>query len=326
VVTLDQRAYRFWSLWKNNQNFEWTLYNVDVKKLHVIVAFLLFSSSALATETMSFIAPEGTITNYRTETNIVFSIPKLTSTTSNGSKADVMVGKQIQKNLDGFRLQIADDFTETVNAIPDELNVLVNTTGNHEINTSMAGATTSVAAPYQSKTIYQTDGFVKLEDFVFDTSQLESPYDSLIKAQEADEVQDRNAGIARLYGLDLELGKDIAVAPSKSLAVLDPDINLTPTYKFLGRDDENSYFFDINTQSSLVSKPINGYSFKIFFKLMPAVGTGKISFLYDGRLLHEEYDQTTPVIYTYIFTEGKISTTHRLEGTISLKRQTDITE
>jgi hypothetical protein len=297
-----------------------------MNKLRFIGAFLLISSSALATETMSFVAPEGTVTKYRTETNVVFSIPKSTSSTSNGSMADASVGKRIRQNLDGIRIKIVDDFTETVNAIPDELNVLVNTNGNHEVNTSISGATTSIKVPYQSKTTYQTDGSVNLEDFVFDTSLLESPYDSLFEAQQTLQEKDRNAGIPRLYGLDLELGKDIAVAPAKSLAVLDPDINLTPTYKFVGRDDENSYFFEINAQSSLVSKPIGGYDFKIFFKLMPAVGTGKISYLYDGRLLHEEYDQTTPVIYTYIFTEGKVSTTHRLEGTINFKRQTDMIE
>ncbi len=112
----------------------------------------------------------------------------------------------------------------------------------------------------------------------------------------------------------------------KALGELDPDINLTSTYKFTGRDADNHFLFDVGAQSSLVSKTINQYGSKIFFKLMPAVGTGKISFTDDGRLLHEEYQQITNVVYTYIFVIGKITSTYRFEGTIGFERRVDIVE
>ena len=297
-----------------------------MKKLLSIVVFVLCSSSALATDMLSFIAPEGTITKYQSATNIDFTIPKYTSSNSDGSKADVSIGNRIQQNLDGYKLEIVDDFTDTVGTFADNPDLMVSTEGNRKLNTSALGATTSIEVPYRCETVYQSDGTITFGKFVYDTSFLKDPYASIFQAQQSIEEKNRNARIARLYGLDLELGQEVALPPVKGLGELDPDINLTSTYKFAGRDADNYFLFDVSAQSSLVSKTINQYGTKIFFKLMPGSGTGKISFTEDGRLLHEEYQQVTNVVYTYIFVIGKITSTYRFEGTISFERQVDMVE
>ncbi len=301
-------------------------YTFDVKKLLSFVVFALCSSSAFATEMLSFIAPEGTITKYHAATNIAFTIPKFTSNTSDGSNADVRIGNRIQQNLDGIKLEISDDFTDTVGTFADNPDLMVSTEGNHKVNTSALGATTTIEVPYRSETVYQSDGTVQFGKFLYDTSFLKDPYTSIFQAQQSNEEKNRNARIVRLYGLDLDLGQDVVLPSVKALGELDPDVILTSTYKFAGRDADNHFLFDVSTQSSLVSKTINQYGTKIFFKLMPAVGTGKISFLEDGRLLHEEYQQVTNVVYTYIFVIGKITSTYRFEGTISFERHVDMVE
>ncbi len=275
---------------------------------------------------LSFIAPEGTITKYHGVTNIGFTIPKYTSSTSDGSTADARIGNKIQQNLDGIQLEIVDDFRDTVGTFSDNPDLKVSTEGNRKLNTSALGATTTVEVPYRCETVYQTDGAVKFGNFLYDTSFLKDPYATIFQSQQIGEEKNRNARIARLYGLDLELGQDVALPPAKALGELDPDINLTSTYKFSGRDADNHFLFDVSAQSTLVSKTINQYGTKIFFKLMPAVGIGKISFTDDGRLLHEEYQQVTNVVYTYIFVIGKITSTYRFEGTIRLERQVDMVE
>jgi hypothetical protein len=289
-----------------------------VKKLLSVVVFALCSSSALATDMLSFIAPEGTVTKYQGTTNVGFKIPKYTSSTSDGSTADARIGNRIQQNL--------DDFTETVSTFADNPDLMVSTEGNRKLNTSVAGSSTTIEVPYRCETVYQSDGTIKYGNFLYDTSLLKEPYNSLFQSQQSNEEKNRNARIARLYGLDLELGQDVALAPTKALGELDPDLNLAATYKFAGRDADNNFRFDISAQSTLISKNINQYGTKIFFKLMPAVGTGKISFTEDGRLLHEEYTQVTNVIYSYVFVTGKISSTYRFEGTISLERHVDMVE
>jgi hypothetical protein len=297
-----------------------------VKKLLSVVVFALCSSSALATDMLSFIAPEGTVTKYQGTTNVGFKIPKYTSSTSDGSTADARIGNRIQQNLDGIKLETIDDFTETVSTFADNPDLMVSTEGNRKLNTSVAGSSTTIEVPYRCETVYQSDGTIKYGNFLYDTSLLKEPYNSLFQSQQSNEEKNRNARIARLYGLDLELGQDVALAPTKALGELDPDLNLAATYKFAGRDADNNFRFDISAQSTLISKNINQYGTKIFFKLMPAVGTGKISFTEDGRLLHEEYTQVTNVIYSYVFVTGKISSTYRFEGTISLERHVDMVE
>jgi hypothetical protein len=297
-----------------------------VKKLFSVVMVALCSSSAFATEMLSFIAPEGTVTKYHSATTLGFTIPKFTSSNSDGSNADTRIGNRIQQNLDGYKLEIIDDFTDTVGTFADNPDLMVNTEGKRKLNTSTLGATTSIEVPYRCETVYQSDGAIQFGRFVYDTSFLKDPYTSIFQAQQSFEEKNRNARIARLYGLDLELGQDVTLPPVKALGELDPDINLTSTYKFAGRDADNHFLFDVSAQSSLVSKTINQYGTKIFFKLMPGVGTGKISFLEDGRLLFEEYTQVTDVIYTYIFVIGKITSTYRFEGTISFERHLDVIE
>ena len=121
---------------------------------------------------LSFIAPEGTITKYQSATNIDFAIPKYTSSNSDGSKADVRIGNRIQQNLDGYKLEIVDDFTDTVGTFADNPDLMVSTEGNRKLNTSALGATTSIEVPYRCETVYQSDGAITFGKFVYDTSFL----------------------------------------------------------------------------------------------------------------------------------------------------------
>ncbi len=156
-----------------------------MKKLLSVVVFALCSSSALATEMLSFIAPEGTVTKYRAATNIVFTIPKYTSSTLDGSNADVRIGNRIQQNLDGYKLEIIDDFTDTVGTFADNPDLMVSTEGNRKLNTLALGATTTLEVPYRCETVYQSDGAIKFGNFLYDTSFLKEPYNSLFQAQQS---------------------------------------------------------------------------------------------------------------------------------------------
>jgi hypothetical protein len=295
-----------------------------MKRSRVILGLLLISSSALAAETMLFAAPEGTVTKYHSVANLIWNFPKIISTTSDGSKPRSGAAEMYQELLNNSHFDRIDDYSQTIDKTVDNLSKSVTTVGIFTDNTWLPGEEVrSSIASYRSSATYQNDGNIKLSSFNFEAKQGDQDFPAKEQAQEA---QDRDANIFRLYGLDLILNKKYITAPANCLGIIRSEIKLTRTYAFLGRDKANGYLFSEYGQSSpfeMVTKLIGG---KQFYKMMPATGTGKVSFFSDGRLQHEKYFQITKVVATFITIQGKVTTTSQLEGTISLKRQTDVVE